>query len=290
MILCHPGFGRGFFYLNSYVRLSLYLSKPIPFTMKKIFLLAAIVLIAFSSSSYTADERDYYQVKIYKIDKDSQETRLDHYLQSAYLPALHRAGIKKVGVFKPIEGKNGAEKFVMVFIPFKSLQEFEQLDGKLKADNEYLKKGKDYIEAPHDDPPYVRIESMILRSFSAMPQYAVPELDSKPADRVYEFRSYEGATEQLYDLKVEMFNDAGEVALFKKLEFNPVFFAEVISSAHMPHLIYMTTFSDEASQEKHWEAFGAAPEWLKMKELDRYQNTVSSITKYLMYPTDYSDI
>jgi hypothetical protein len=26
-----------------------------------------------------------------------------------------------------------------------------------------------------------------------------------------------------------------------------------------------------------------------MKELERYQNTVSSITKYLLYPTEYSD-
>ena len=95
--------------------------------MKKIVLLLATVLLGITTSSYTVEERDYYQVKIYKIDKDSQEKRLDSYLQSAYLPALHRAGIEKVGVFKPIEGLNGPERFIMVFIPFKSLQEFEQL-------------------------------------------------------------------------------------------------------------------------------------------------------------------
>ncbi len=145
--------------------------------------------------------------------------------------------------------------------------------------------------APHDDaPPYNRIESILMKSFKSMPHFAIPDLDSKPSERVYEFRSYEGATEQLYERKVEMFNDAGEVELFKKLEFNPVFFAEVISSAHMPHLIYMTTFSDMDSQEKHWDAFREHPDWEKMKVMDRYQNTVSSITKYLMYPTDYSDI
>jgi hypothetical protein len=178
----------------------------------------------------------------------------------------------------------------MVFIPFTSLTEFEQLENKLFADQEYLKKGKDYIEAPHDAPPYNRIESILMRSFTSMPHFAVPELNAKPSERVYEFRSYEGATEQLYERKVEMFNDAGEVELFKKLEFNPVFFAEVISSAHMPHLVYMTAFTDEDSQQAHWATFGAHPEWEKMKAMDRYQNTVSSITKYLMYPTDYSDI
>jgi hypothetical protein len=258
--------------------------------MKRFFLLLAVAMIGFTTSSYTSEARDYYQVKIYRIDKESQEISLDDYLQFAYIPALHKMGINKVGVFKPIEGKNGEEQFVMVFIPFTSLQEFEQLDAKLSQDKEYQKQGKAYIEAPHDDPPYVRIESILMKSFKAMPHFVVPELDSEPSERIYEFRSYEGATEQLYERKVEMFNDAGEVELFKKLEFNPVFFAEVISSAHMPHLIYMTTFSDEASQEKRWDAFRAHPDWEKMKVMDRYQNTVSSITKYLMYPTDYSDI
>ncbi|MEN8200973.1 MAG: NIPSNAP family protein [Bacteroidota bacterium] len=258
--------------------------------MKKLFLLLALVLIGFFTSSSVAQERDYYQVKIYKIDTGSQESRLDQYLQTAYLPALHKAGIKNVGVFKPIEGKNDSERFVMVFIPYRSLHEFEELEGKLKADKEYQKAGNAYIEAPHDDPPYQRIESMLLRSFSSMPHFAVPDLDSKPAERVYEFRSYEGATELLYERKVEMFDKAGETALFKKLGFNPVFFAEVISSAHMPHLIYMTTFSNEASRQKHWDAFRTSPEWEKMKNMERYANTVSSISKYLMYPTDYSDI
>ena len=258
--------------------------------MKRFFLLLAAAMIGFTTSSYTSVAMDYYQVKIYRIDKDSQETLLDQYLQTAYIPALHRLGIEKVGVFKSIEGKNGTERFVMVFIPFTSLTEFEQLETKLSNDKEYLKKGKDYIEAPHDAPPYNRIESILMKSFKSMPHFAVPDLDAKPAGRVYEFRSYEGATEQLYERKVEMFNDAGEVELFKKLDFNPVFFAEVISSAHMPHLIYMTTFSDEDSQSARWDAFRVHPDWEKMKVMDRYQNTVSNITKYLMYPTDYSDI
>jgi hypothetical protein len=258
--------------------------------MKKLFLFLILIAFGFSTSELTAQEKDYYQVKIYKIKSESQEASLDSYLESAYLPALHKGGIKNVGVFKPIEGKNETEPFIMVFIPFSSLQEFELLDAKLKADKEYQANGKAYIEAAHDNPPYERIESMLLRGFKSMPQYAVPDLKSKPAERVYEFRSYEGATEFLYERKVEMFDDAGETALFKKLDFKPVFFAEVISSAHMPHLIYMTTFENEAAQEKRWDAFRTSPEWDKMKNMERYANTVSSITKYLMYPTVYSDI
>lgn len=251
-------------------------------------LITAIILLMTACES--TEVRDYYQIKIYQIESDKQESTIDNYLKNAYLPALHRAGIEKAGVFKPIEGLNDVKDFIMVFIPFSSLQEFDNLSEVLANDETYQNDGRDYIQASHDDAPYVRIESMLLKSFSAMPLYAVPELSSNHSQRVYEFRSYEGATELLYERKVEMFNDAGEVALFQELEFNPVFFAEVLSSAHMPHLIYMTAFSDTLSQQAHWDAFRAHPAWLEMKDLDRYQNTVSSITRYLLYPTDYSDI
>lgn len=117
---------------------------------------------------------------------------------------------------------------------------------------------------------------------------ATPELTSPRSERVYELRSYEGATEKLYNLKVEMFNE-GESALFQELGFNPVFFGEVLSSAHMPHLMYMTTHADTTAQQKNWDVFRSHPDWQVMKELDRYQNTVSGITKYLLYPTEYSD-
>ena len=263
--------------------------------MKRIdALFVSAVLFAMTACNVsdpgTAPARDYYQLKIYHLESADQESRMDHYLENALLPALHRAGKENIGVFKPVPGKNEGKHYIMILIPFHSFQEIETLDGTLAADEPYLAAGKSYIEAPHDDPPYARIESILLKSFSEMPQMAVPGLNSPRPDRVYELRSYEGATEQLYQRKVEMFNDAGEVALFKELEFNPVFFGEVLSSSHMPHLMYMTAFSDTISQQEHWAAFGAHPDWIRMKELERYQNTVSSITRYLMYPASYSDI
>ena len=129
---------------------------------------------------------------------------------------------------------------------------------------------------------------MIMRCFSATPTLVQPDLSTPRSERVYELRSYQAATEKLYELKVEMFNE-GESQLFQELKFNPVFFAEVLSSAHMPHLVYMVAHADTAAQSANWETFGAHPEWDRMKNLERYQNTVSHITRYLLYPTEYSD-
>jgi len=267
---------------------------------RNIFLLIAFTVIAMTSCTQTSEQglsevsenetsqTDYYQLQIFSYETDGQEAMLDAYFQDALLPGLHRSDIKNVGVFKPIDGLNEREGFMMVVTPFKSLKQFEQLPGLLLKDSEYQQSAKAYIDASHDSPPYTRIESMILRSFSATPQLVLPELSTPRTDRVYEFRSYEAATEKLYDLKVEMFNE-GESALFQELKFNPVFFCEVLSSAHMPHLIYMTTHADTIAQKANWEAFVNHPEWDRMKNMERYRNTVSSITKYLLYPTEYSD-
>ena len=259
------------------------------------FLLTAIALIVMTSCTQTSEQvqtetphLDYFQLKIYSFESQGQEAMLDAYFQDALLPALHRSGIKNVGVFKPIEGLNERKDFMMVLLPFQSLEQFEQLPGLLSQDTEYQQSAQAYIDAPHDNSPYTLIESMILRSFSATPVMVLPELTTPRKERVYELRSYEAATEKLYNLKVEMFNE-GESAIFHELKFNPVFFCEVLSSAHMPHLIYMITHADTTAQKANWDAFGSHPEWDRMKNLDRYQNTVSSITKYLLYPTEYSD-
>jgi len=264
------------------------------------FLLIAMALIAMSSCTQTGEQvrsytdanektqTDYFQLKLYSYETAEQEAMLDDYFQNALLPALHKSDVKNVGVFKPIEGLNEREGFMMVVTPFQSLDQFEQLPGLLLKDGEYQQSADAYINAAHDNPTFSRIESMILRSFSATPQLVLPDLSTPRSERVYEFRSYEAATEKLYDLKVEMFNE-GESALFQELKFNPVFFCEVLSSAHMPHLIYMTTHADTVAQKANWDAFVNHPEWDRMKNLERYQNTVSGMTKYLLYPTDYSD-
>lgn len=250
-------------------------------------MLAAVLL--FSGTRGNAQKRDYYQIKIYRVENTDQVALLDAYFRDAYLPALHRAGIPDVGVFKPAEGTSDEGKFILLLIPFSSLDEFENLGSDLAADQVYQSDGRAYIEAPYDHPPYTRIESFLLKGFSAMPHYGVPELDTPPSERIFELRSYQSATELLYQRKVEMFNDAGEVALFRELEFNPVFFGEVLSSAHMPHLMYMISFSDTLSQQRHWETFGAHPDWIGMRDMERYANTVSNITSYSLHPTDYSD-
>lgn len=257
--------------------------KAIPFTMTVVFML----LISISSIS-TA--RDYYQLKIYTLKDKQQEATVESYLKDAYIPAMHRAGVKKVGVFKPIEDDQEYGKKIFVFVPIKKLDDIVKLEEKLEKDKTHLSAGANYIDAAHDNPPYERIQIVLLKAFKAQPEYFVPTFTTPKKEQIYELRSYEGASEKIWKKKVEMFDEAGEVELFEKLDFNAVFYGEVIAGAAMPNLMYMTTFENTESQKKHWDSFRNHPEWLKMKDLKEYKNTVSHMDKWLMYPTDYSDI
>ena len=249
------------------------------------FLMIIVPSIAFGFDV----KRDFYELKIYHIKTATQSQRIDQYLRDAYIPAMHRAGIKKVGVFKPVVDSVD-EQLIYVFTPFTSLDQFEKLPGILEKDNQYLQSGKDYIDAVYTDPPYTRFETILLKAFEGMPSFNSPKFSTTPSERVYELRSYEGHSEKIFRNKVQMFNKGDEVGLFNRLGFNAVFYGEVMVGSKMPNLMYMTTFENRASRDAHWKAFSADDQWKKLSAMPEYKNNVSKNTIVFLRPTDYSEI
>ncbi|TLP77017.1 NIPSNAP family protein [Maribacter sp. ACAM166] len=259
--------------------------------MKNRFLLPFIfvVLMIFSSISSYAQDKEYYQLKTYTIKNSDQEKRVDTYLENAYVPALKRMGIEHVGVFKVRQDNFKMSDKIYVLIPFKSLSAFDQLESMLALDKTHLTAGADYINAYHDNAPYERVSSVLMRAFPDMPKMKPTDVAGPRTDRVYELRSYEGPTEAMYRRKVAMFNEGGEVDLFKNLGFNAVFYAEVISGDKMPNLMYMTTFTDMDKRNALWENFVDSDRWKEISVMEKYVNTVSNADIHLLYPTAYSD-
>ncbi len=257
----------------------------------RLFCYASFLLIMVSAvpgASANAPARDYYQLKIYHYKSQAQENRIDAYLQKAYLPALHRAGIIRVGVFKPVDQPD-TDRRIYVFTPFPSLDKLDSMDQQLRADGKYMSDSKDYADASYEDAPYSRIEIIVLQAFPGMPSPAVPLLSTAKGDRIYELRSYESATEKYNVSKVDMFNNGDEIGLFKRLGFNAVFYAEVIVGSHMPNLMYMTTFNSKEEREKHWEAFFNDPQWKALTAKSVYKNNVSHADIVFLHPAEYSD-
>ena len=254
-------------------------------------LLLAIFIVAVSKHALAkAPKREFYEIKIYTIKTVEQAERVDNYLKDAYIPAMHRMGIQNIGVFKPVAADTASfGKLIYVITPIKSMESLLTISKKLDADAAYQSAGKDYIDANYKNPPYARFESIVLQAFPDAPIMNLPKLTGPKKDRIYELRSYEGHTEKIYRNKVKMFNAGGEVELFKGLNFNAVFYGEVIAGSHMPNLMYMTTFENKADRDAHWKAFSASPIWDKLKTNPEYQNNVSKNTQFFLFPTDYSD-
>ena len=88
-----------------------------------------------------------------------------------------------------------------------------------------------------------------------------------------------------------MFNQ-GEMGIFQRLGMRPVFFGETIVGRNLPNLTYMLSFDNLAEREKLWGAFGADPEWKKMRSVPEYADAliVSNISNSILRPMAFSPI
>ncbi|MGB6152225.1 MAG: NIPSNAP family protein [Pricia sp.] len=258
------------------------------FALTPLINLLLVFSITFIASAQD-EKRQYYQLKTYTVQDAKQDSVMDAYLKDAYLPALKRAGIDNVGVFKYRPDSFLTANKIFVLIPFTSLEQFETLDAMLAQDKSYVTSGADYLNAKYDEPPYERIESTLMKAFTGMPQMQPSIVDGPRKERVYELRSYESPTEATYQNKVDMFNAGGEVELFEALGFNAVFYAEVLSGDRMPNLMYMTTFENMEKRDALWKAFGTSDKWSELKSDPKYANNMNKADKLLLYPTAYSD-
>jgi len=289
---------RNQFYTLKFVNSAFYHHLYILMNHKQLNLFSLCLLLLWVVNAMPAFSQaakaKFHMLKVYHLKDQSQEGRLDTYLQQAYLPALHRAGISKVGVFKPAEALESSSpdsttQRVYVYIPLTSQDQFFTLEQTLAKDKQYAAAGKDYIDAPYNAPLYNRFEVNLIEGFTGMPGMNVPKLKAAPQERIYELRSYESATEKLYQNKVSQFN-AGEIEIFDRLGFNAVFYGRVLAGCKMPNLLYMTTFENMAEREQHWKAFNEDPAWTKLRALPEYAHNVSKADIYLLHPTAYSDL
>ncbi len=234
-------------------------------------------------------KKQFFQFKVYHVKSNEQVKQVDQFLKAAYLPALHRAGLQNIGVLKPIANDTAAMKAIYVFIPFTSANEWAGLNERLKKDAVYQSAAKDFIVAASDHPPYERLESILMEAFAGQEQVMAPA--SQNAERVFELRSYESPTEELHRKKTGMFETGGEISIFDRLGFHPVFYARVISGTRMPNLMYMPVFDNMHVKDSLWDKFRNDPKWKEMSTAPENENkvSVSHIDSIVMHSTEYSD-
>lgn len=259
--------------------------------MKKMIFFFVMVTIAINSWSKpnVNTDREFYLIQIYHCNSLQQINGVDAYLKNTYLPYLHKMGISKVGVFAPIDNDTLTDKRIYVWLPMQNLNVLDKLDQAIEQLDPMTKNEVVDLENVDGSLPYTRVERIITKSFIDQPKYVKESKLTKSANRIYEYRSYESPTENMHLRKVHMFNQGGEVVLFKRLNFNAIFYSKAIAGARMPNLIYMTSFNNMEDRNEHWKAFSASPEWQSISNMPKYKNSVNRNETVLMYARDYAD-
>lgn len=230
------------------------------------------------------NKQEFYELREYSFSNDAQQKLVEQYLESAAIPAWNRMGSKNIGVFRELEAKGQPKLFVM--IPYTSLDAFHNRRENLLSDKIYQQSADTYLKATTAAPAYARIQSSLMKAFSSMPQIAIPA--KQP--RLLELRRYESHSEFASQQKIRMFGEGGEIEIFRRVGLDPVFFGETLIGERQPNITYMIAFDDMAEHDKNWKAFGADPEWVRIKDLPEYANTVSTITRTFLSPAEFSQI
>jgi len=231
--------------------------------------------------------RQYIELRRYHLLPGAKQRAFSTFVGEAMVPALNRAGVGKVGAFTVMYGQNAPSLYLV--LSHKDLESAATLRDRLAADSGFASAGKAILEAPLADPPFVRVESTLLRAIEAMPTVEPSAGVAAKTPRIYELRIYESHTDPAALNKLKMFN-AGEVPIFRKTGLTPVFFGETVIGAKMPNLTYMLTFADMAARDAAWAAFSRDPDWRTLSGDPQYRDNVSAISDTILRPTAYSQI
>jgi hypothetical protein len=255
---------------------------------RRTFLQATTATAALASTSaLAADSKnasaDYYEIRTYHLDSQDKQKLVTDYIKNAAFPTWKRLNLGPVGVFT--ETGADATPSVHVLLTYNSIQQFASARTDLEADAGYQSAAKKYNSVKVDDPTFTRIESSLLVAFAGMTK--IKPDTSNP--RVLELRIYESYGEAKARRKVDMFNE-GEIPIFENVGLRPVFFGETLVGRNVPNLKYMLQTDSLEDNQAGWKRFIVDPNWVKMRDLPQYADTVSKVTKIYLAPTDYSEI
>ncbi|HEY7232646.1 MAG TPA: NIPSNAP family protein [Gemmatimonadaceae bacterium] len=248
---------------------------------------AAVSPIPTIDSLAQSPARQYIELRRYHLLPGPKQRAFAAFVGDVAIPAMNRAGVGKVGAFTVVYGENAPS--LLLVIAHQTLDTVVSLRDRLASDAEYARAGAAILDAPLSDPPFVRVESALLRAFDAMPAVEPSAAAGTATARIYELRTYESHSDRAALNKLKMFN-AGEVPIFRRAGLTPVFFAETVIGTKMPSLTYMLTFSDMAARDRAWSAFSKDPEWKALSSDPQYRDNVSAISDIILQPTSYSQI
>jgi hypothetical protein len=252
--------------------------------------LGGLATSMFAPAGAAAPKGYILELRHYSLrnSSDAQMQRTSEFIEKFALPAAKRAGEGTSAVFANLIGPDGP--YLLLVNSYPSLAAMEEIQSKGSDDKEFMKALQAYYERP--GLGYERVKVSLLRAIDSMPKIDPPPIEEGKAPRVFELRTYESNSSATLRRKVNMFEQGGELAIFRRVGIRPVFFGTAITGDNLPQLTYMVCYDDLAAREKAWKAFGADPEWLKLRSQPGLSDAeiVSNISNTILRPLPFSPV
>jgi len=242
----------------------------------------------YAKSRENAEDQQYVELIKYHLPLGNKKGLVEDFYKNVAIPILNEMGIGPVGVFSAKYGMSKPTLYVM--IQHKDLDSFSGLSERLMENKDFQDEGSAFLNTELSDPNYIRIEKILYKNFKYLPAIDVPKQKMDNASRIYEIRIYESHSLKAAKKKIEMFNEGGEIEIFKNTGLSPVFFGETIAGPMMPNLTYMLAFDDMTDRDKNWKVFANSPEWNELRADTQYKDTVSNISDIILSPASCSQI
>ncbi|MCX8035785.1 MAG: NIPSNAP family protein [Candidatus Sumerlaeia bacterium] len=240
-----------------------------------------------------AMEKQLLELRICLFKNTEKMKAWEAFMAKTAIPAMNRNGVSPVGAFKLLLEDNPTVKDeietlkLYVLIPHNSAESLITLPARMAKDATFRAEGKALLEPPKDDPAFVRYESSLMLAFDYCPKVEVP---TRAETRVLQLRIYESHSRERAMKKIQMFNEGGEIDIFRRTGMNPVFFGQTLIGTRQPNLTYMLGFENKDAMDKAWATFRKDEAWLKLSKDPEYRDTVSNITNLILRPIAGSQI
>jgi hypothetical protein len=235
-------------------------------------------LFTAGAAPQTPARRRLFTLEQYYLKNGTQQARIHEFLSGAALPGLQRAGAGPAIVMEALVAPHMPQ--VAVIQSYESADQLWTIRQKTAADGEFAR-GLQAWES-HQEQPYEHFTTALLEAAPYCPEL---QLDRAPraAQRVLELRTYHSPTWRQLAALHERF--AGpEIRIFHRVGVHPILYTSTIFGPQMPNLTYVIPFDSLSEREKAWNAFGADPEWQRVRKesIDRH-GQISSVIQISLY-------
>jgi len=234
----------------------------------------------------TEQKTKFYVLDQFYLKNGTQPGRINEFMSKAYLPVVSKV---HAGPRICMEALVAAHMPQFALITgYGSLEELSSLHVTLVQQEEFLKAFQGWESDA--EPPYEHCTSSLLEATGYSPEIVPLDPPPKPP-RILELRTYHSPTWRQLRALHERFSGS-EIKIFHRCGVHPLLYTTMIFGANLPNLTYLIPFDNLAAREKAWAAFGADPEWIKVRKesIEKHGQISNVIQMSLFRATAYSPI